>query len=238
MKKSRDSRDVFAVFKKDSFMKDASFGKKLAYWFKNIYWCYFALPTVGIIAAALIVGGIAYDITHPEYNDVDFVVAGSLLADKDQMNMISERMKPFIDPYNDEEGPKIGYQTLCTRSIVDQSIASDAIDDGTRANIEKITLTMSDDDVLLFFFDKKYIEWYADDGAFEPLSNFGIESEEKYFVRVDETPFFADIGISHYDGIYAGIKVRSGPRLKDDERMNGKYLNAASILSGILSYKG
>lgn len=238
MKKSRDSRDVFAVFKKDSFMKDATFGKKLAYWFKNIYWCYFALPTVGIIAAALIVGSIAYDITHPEYNDIDFVVAGSLLADKEQMNMISERMTPFIDPYNDEEGAKIGYQSLCTRSIVDQEIIKDAVDDGTRANVEKITLTMTDDDVLLFFFDKKYIEWYANDGAFEPLANFGIESEDEYFVRVDELPFFADIDISHYDGIYAGIKVRSGPRLKDDERMNGKYLNAASVLSGILSYKG
>ena len=236
MKKSRDSRDVFAVFKKDSFMKDATFGKKLAYWFKNIYWCYFALPTVGIIAAALIVGSIAYDITHPEYNDIDFVVAGSLLADKDQMNMISERISPFIDPYNDEKGPQIGYQSLCTRSIVDKSIAKDAVDDGTRANIEKITLTMTDDDVLLFFFDKKYIEWYANDGAFEPLANLGIESENEYFVRVDETPFFKDIGISHYDGIYAGIKVRSGPRLKDNERMNGKYNNAASVLSGILAY--
>lgn len=237
MKKGRDSRDVFAVFKKDSFMKDATFGKKLAYWFKNIYWCYFALPTVGIIAAALIVGGIAYDITHPEYNDIDFVVAGSLLADKEQMDMISDRMKAFIDPYDDENGPKIGYQSLCTRSIVDQAIGKDAIDDGTRANIEKITLTMTDDDVLLFFFDKKYIEWYADDGAFEPLENFGIESEDEYFVRVDETPFFKDIGISHYDGIYAGIKVRRGPRLKDNERMNGKYINAANVLSGILAYK-
>lgn len=147
-------------------------------------------------------------------------------------------MTPFIDPYNDEEGAKIGYQSLCTRSIVDQEIIKDAVDDGTRANVEKITLTMTDDDVLLFFFDKKYIEWYANDGAFEPLANFGIESEDEYFVRVDETPFFKDIGISHYDGIYAGIKVRSGPRLKDDERMNGKYLNAASVLSGILAYKG
>ena len=36
MKESRDSRDVFAVFKADSFMKDATFGEKLRYWFKNV----------------------------------------------------------------------------------------------------------------------------------------------------------------------------------------------------------
>ncbi len=238
MKKSRDSRDVFAVFKKDSFMKDATFGEKLAYWFKNVYWYHFRVATFVTIFVAILLCVFISDVFFPEYNDINFVVAGSLLADKEQMNLLSERMAPFIEASDEEAGPKIGYQSLCTRSIVDPSLASDAFDDGTLANIDKITLTMTDDEVLLFFFDKTYIEWYANDGAFEPLANFGIESDYEYFVRVDETPFFKDIEISHYDGIYAGIKVRSGPRLKDDERINKKYENAARVLSGILSYEG
>lgn len=236
MKKSLDSRDVFAVFKKDSFMKDASFGKKLAYWFKNVYWCYFALPTVAIIVAILLAGVLVNDILHPKYNDLDYIVAGSLVADKTQMEHLSEKMTTFLNPRDSGEKPTIGWQMLSTRSVLDFNEATKEMDGASRANVEKIAVTMVDNDILLFFFDKKYIEYYAADGAFEPLSNFGIESENEYYVRVDNTEFFKDITIHNSDGIYAGIKVRSGPRLK--KKMDEKYANAARVLSGILAYKG
>ncbi len=233
MKKSRDSRDIFAVFKKDSFMKDATFGKKLAYWFKNIYLCYLALPTVAIIAAVVLLGSIIYDVSHPEYNDLNYIVAGQLVADNIQMELLTEKMSAFLEPEDGEEDPKIGWQMLSTRSVLDFNDATQEIDGGSHANREKISVTMADDDVLLFFFDKTYIEYYAADGAFEPLANFGIESENEYFVRVDNTEFFKDITIHNNDGIYAGIKVRSGPRLK--ESMDKKYENAVRVLAGIIS---
>ena len=71
MKNSRDSRDVFAVFKPGSFMEDASFWEKLKYWFSNVYWFHFRTATFIVILAVVMGCMIISDITNREYNDLD-----------------------------------------------------------------------------------------------------------------------------------------------------------------------
>ncbi len=234
MKPSRDSRDVFAVFKPDSFMKDATFFEKLKYWFKNVYWYHFRIATFIAILLVVFVCTLISDIFFKEYNDLDYVLGGALFASTQDMVAISDEFSAMITPKGAEEESKVGYQMLCTQSIVGTGASGEILDEGTRANIDKITVTMADDEVLLFFFDKKYIEWYAEQGAFEPLSEFGIESEDEYFVRVDETEFFKKFDLPNHTGIYAGIKLKTEGRIKN-ERIAKKYENAAHVLSGILA---
>jgi len=233
MKKSRDSRDVFAVFKKDSFMKDATFGEKLSYWFKNVYWYHFRVATFAIIFVAILAVTFVSDVFFKEYNDLDYIMGGALFAETQKMNDISERFSAMLTPKGAEESAKVGHQMLCTQSIMGTGDKADVFDEGSRANIDKITVTMADDEVLLFFFDKKYIEWYAEQGAFEPLSEFGIESENEFFVRVDDTEFFKQFDVANQNGIYAGIKLKTDSRAKN-ERIAQKYENAAYVLKGIL----
>jgi len=59
-------------------------------------------------------------------------------------------------------------------------------------------------------------------------------TENEYFVRIDEHPGIAEIGITHRDGIYAGIKIKTDARMKN-ERIAKKYETAGLVLSGILS---
>jgi len=240
MKKSRDSRDVFAVFKPGSFMGNASFWEKLKYWFKNVYWYHFRVATFAVIAVVVLGSMLISDIANREYNDLDYILGGSVYADIEQMRELSDYFGSFIavadEEPDDEEIPKakVGHQMLSVESIMGSGDQANAIDEYTAASRDKISVSMADDEILLFLFDKRYIEWYAAEGAFEPLKNFGIESENEYFVRIDELPGIAEIGINHRDGIYAGIKIKTDARMKN-ERIAKKYETAGLVLSGILS---
>ncbi|MBQ9985442.1 MAG: hypothetical protein IJP38_03950 [Oscillospiraceae bacterium] len=242
MKKSRDSRDVFAVFKPGSFMGDASFWEKLKYWFKNVYWFHFRWLTLGVIVAIVLACMLISDVTNREYNDLDYILAGSVFADVEQMREFSDYLGGFIevvdeDPDDGEvQKPKVGHQMLSVESIMGSGDQALAVDEYSAASRDKISVSMANDEVLLFFFDRRYAEWYAKEGAFEPLSGFGIESENEYYVRVDELPIIEKIGINHRDGIYAAIKVKTEPRMKN-ERIAKKYETAGIVLSGLLSGK-
>ena len=240
MKKSRDSRDVFAVFKPDSFMSNASFFEKLGYWFKNVYWYHFRTATFITIAVVILACTLISDILNREYNDLDYILAGSVFANTEQMGKLSDYLGSFIpvedDDPSDEEIPTamVGHQMLSTESVMGAGDQALAIDEYNAASIDKISVSMADDEILLFLFDRRYAEWYEKQGAFEPLSEFGIESENGYYVRVSEVPFIKELGIMHKDGIYAAIKVKNTTRA-EDERILKKYDNAALALSGLLA---
>ena len=233
MKQSKDSRDVFAVFKKGSFMEDASFGEKFRYWFKNVYWYHFRYQTLLVVVLLICSVVFINDVVFREYNDLDYILAGNVFASSETMQTMEDRISDLIETEG-EEPPTIGRQLLTTRSVMGTGDLSLKIDEYASASIEKIAVSMADDDILLFFFDKKYTDWYAAEGAFEPLANFGIESENEFFIRVDDASLFADLNISHTDGIYAGIKVINKSRRKN-ERIMAKYDVAARVVAGILN---
>lgn len=240
MKNSKDSRDIFAVFKPDSFMGDASFWEKFRYWFKNVYWFHFRWITLGVIVAIVLSCSLIYDIANREYNDLDYILAGSVFADIEQMHALSDHLGSFITVADEDPDDgmvpkaKVGHQMLSVESIMGSGDQALAIDEYSVASRDKINVSMANDEILLFFFDRRYAEWYAKEGAFEPLSSFGIESENEYYVRVDELPVIKEIGINHRDGIYAGIKIITPAREKN-ERIMQKYKNAAAVLSGLIS---
>lgn len=239
MKKSRDTREIFAVFKPDSFMAEATFWEKLKYWFKNVYWYHFRIATFAVIVASILAVILINDVFTREYNDLDYILAGAVFADTEQMQALSDHLGSFIPVAGGEDGeeaPKasVGRQMLSTESIMGSGDQALAIDEYNAASIDKISISMADDEILLFFFDRRYAEWYAKSGAFEPLSEFGIESDNEYYIRVDEIPFIKELGIIHNDGIYAAIKVKNHER-KENERIIQKYENAALALSGLLA---
>ncbi len=242
MKNSRDSRDVFAVFKPGSFMENASFWEKLKYWFKNVYWFHFRTATFIVIAVIILGCTLISDIVNRRYNDLDYILAGSVFANTEQMTELSEYLGSFIDvpdenPDDDEvQHAAVGHQMLCTESVMGTGDQALAIDEYNAASIDKISVSMADDEILFFLFDKRYAEWYAKEGAFEPLSSFGLGGEDEYFVRVDNLPAIKEIGISHRDGIYAAIKIKT-PSRAEKERIAEKYENAKAVLSGLLSAK-
>lgn len=238
MKKGKDSREIFAVFKKGSFMEGAAFGEKFSYWFKNVFMYHLALPTAAVILAVILGINLIYSIANREYRDLDYILGGAVFANIEQMGELSDYFAGFLDEKTGKDGeavaPTVGHQMLCTESTLGTGDQALAVDEYNAASIDKISVSMADDEILLFLFDRKYAEWYAKEGAFEPLSTFGIESENEYYVRVDELPKIKEIGVLHRDGIYAGIKIITPAREKN-ERIMQKYKNAAAVLSGLIS---
>lgn len=221
-------------------MENATFPEKLKYWFKNVYWYHFRIATFVVITVVILGCMLISDIANREYNDLDYILAGAVFANTEQMGQLSGYIAGFI-PIEDEtpdDGDaakaEVGHQMLSTESVMGSGDQALAIDEYNAASINKITVSMADDEILLFLFDKRYAEWYAKEGAFEPLSELGIESENEYYVRVDDNPVIKSLGIIHRDGIYAAIKVRTDSRM-EDERIAKKYENAALALSGLVS---
>lgn len=227
--KSRDSYELFEVFK-PGYMDGATFFEKFRYWFKEVYWYHFKFHTLGAILLIVFVFALAGDIVSREYNDLDFILGGSVFAESEQMEELSDYMGGFIK----EDGTaKVGRQMLCTSSSIGTGDTALALDEFAATNINKITVSFADDEILLFLLDKKYTDWYNAQGAFEPLSTFGIESENECFVRVDNTEIIKKLGIRNESGIYAAIKVIT-PSRSEKKRIAQKYENAGLALRGML----
>ena len=232
MKKGKDSYDVFEVFKERSFMDGASFGKKLAYWLKNVYWYHFKIPTFALILVIITAAALIHDVTGTKRNDLDFILGGAVYADTEQMSALSDYLADAISaPAGDKAS--VGRQMLCTEAV--SGITSQKIDydEYAAASIDKISVSFADDEILLFLLDKKYTDWYNEQGAFEPLSEFGIESENTCFVDISDSEIIKKLGIKSKDGIYASIKMINASRRKD-ERIMKKYENAAAALRALM----
>ena len=212
-------------------MDGATFFEKFRYWFKAVYWYHFKYHTLGAILAIVALVTIIGDIAGREYNDLDFILGGAVFADITQMQELSDYLGSFIK----EDGTaKVGRQMLCTTSSMGTGDTALVFDEYTAASIEKIKISFADDEILLFLLDKKYADWYSREGAFEPLSTFGIEGDSEYVVRVDDSEIIKRLGIQSDNGIYAAIKVITESRQKK-ERIVQKYNNAALALSGMVN---
>ena len=231
-KTSRDNRDVFAVFKKGGPMEGATFGEKFSWWTKNVFFPHLAFKTCMVILALFLLTMLVIEIVSEDYNDLDYIVGGKIFATSEQMHELSDYMKDVLE--KDGEKPSVGHQMLCTENMESAINELSYPDEYAVANRQKIEITFADDEILLFFLDKTYIEAYAYDGAFLELSEFGIESDNKYFVRVDNTPIFQKIGMNHKDGIYAAIKMKNKER-SEDSRILEKYERAGRVLSAIVA---
>ncbi len=227
--KSRDSYELFEVFK-PGYMDGATFFEKFRYWFKEVYWYHFKFHTLGVILLVVFLVALVGDIASREYNDLDFVVGGAVFAESEKMKELSDYLGGFVK----EDGTaKVGWQMLCTSSAMGTGDPALALDEFAASSINKITVSFADDEILLFLLDKKYTDWYNNEGAFEPLSTFGIESENECFVRIDDTEIIKKLGIKSDGGIYAAIKIIT-PSRSENERIAQKYENAGLALRGML----
>ena len=128
---------------------------------------------------------------------------------------------------------KVNYQMLYTGTAYEKPEEGKVFDEMLTASIQKIQISFADDDVLLYILDKSFADWYAAEGAFEPLESLGISSDNRFCVRVDDAAMFTRLGIKNPGGWYAGIKVKNEKRTKDAAAIK-KYEAAAAALMLIM----
>ena len=224
--KKNDNRGLFDIFKKGE-RDDLTFSEKLVYWFKNVYWCNYKgltfLALFGIICAIVFVG----DVIGQDKNDMDYVIAGSIVMTYDQLDGIEEYFTANAFDANENGKVTLGYQSLPVGG-------ENSYDQMNTVAEEKLFISLADDRVLFYIVDGVHMESMANDGAFEPLSTFGIESEGTYCVEITDSKLFRDLEILPAEGgWYAGIKVIDGKRV-GNEKIAKKYEVAAKVLKTFL----
>jgi len=161
------------------------------------------------------------DLIQPNCRDLDYVVAGEQLVLTEQLEVLNEHMKEIMDDVDGDGTLTVGQQMLCTME--------DEYSDNAYMNGQKLGVTFADDNIVLYIMDLDLMEIYASDGAFAPLADFGIESENRFFVRVDQNRVFRESGIPSGDGWYMALKVVNTARTKDEE-IQKKYVEAAKVI--------
>lgn len=217
-----DNRGLFDIFKKGE-RDDLTFWEKLKYWFKNVYWCNYKgltfLAIFGIICGIIFIG----DIFGQEEYDLDYVIAADVVLTDDQLSGIQGCVSQYMTDANLDGEVTVSYQFLPVTS-------EETYDQISIVAEEKLFISLADDRVLMYITDGDHMESMVKDGAFEPLSTFGIESEMLYCIDITHSSIFKELNVpSPNDGWYMGIKVIDGERVGDEEIMR-KYSAVGKVL--------
>lgn len=216
--KGKDDHKLFEVFQ-PGVRDDLTFWQKLAYWFQNVYWCNYRTHTlVGLFAAIMLVILIC-DVTHRVDNDLDYILAGDAFVSNEQMETMTKVFSEIVQDVNGDGKVTVGYQMLATGG-------SESYDQLATAAEQKLSVSLADDRYLFYVVDKKHMEQLATAGAFEPLENFDISSENRFCLALAKS----GLDLPEVEGgWFIGIKMIDDSRAKDAETMK-KYHAAANIL--------
>lgn len=224
--KKNDNRGLFDIFKAGE-MDHLSFWEKVKYWFKNVYWCNYKgltfLAIFGIICGIVLIS----DIVGQEEYDLDYVIAADVVLSVDQLNGIEDYVAQNMTDANLDGEVTVSHQYLPVTS-------EETYDQISITAEEKLFISLADDRVLMYITDSAHMESMANDGAFEKLSTFGIDSDALYCIDITNSSIFRELNIpTPAGGWYMGIKVIDGERVGNEEIMRkydamGKVLEAFS----------
>lgn len=217
--KGKDQYGLFEVFR-PGYM-EGSFWRKFKYWFKMVFWCHFRYHALFAIIAGVMLVWLVHDLSVDNYHDLDYVVAGEQLVLSEQLEELNGYFLETLDDVDEDGELTIGQQMLCTYD--------DGSSDTAYVSGQKLSVTFADDHIVLYIMDQDLMEFYAADGALAPLADFGIVSDSKYYVRVDENEVFRESGIPSGDGWYMALKVVNEERAEKEE-IQKKYREAAEII--------
>ena len=217
--KGKDQYGLFEVFK-PGYM-EGTFAEKFKYWFKAVFWCHFRYHALFILIASIMLICLVCDLVTPDSRDLDYVVAGEQLILTEQLEVFNEQIRGILDDVDGDGKLTVGQQMLCTME--------DEYTDNAYMNGQKLGVTFADDQIVLYIMDLELMEIYAADGALAPLADFGIESENRFFVRVDQNRVFRESGIPAGNGWYMALKMVNGVRA-ENETVQKKYREAAKVI--------
>lgn len=225
--RGKDNHKLFEIFQ-PGVMDELSFGQKLVYWFKNVYWYNFKIHTLIGLFVIIMLTILICDMTNRVNNDLDFILAGNTTVSNEQMESITKQFSTLVPDINGDDKITVGYQMLSTDM-------GDGYNELAVAAEQKLTVSFADDRFLLFILDAEHMENLVAQGAFEPLESFDIQADDKYCINISESELFQTLDIPEVDGgWYIGIKVINEARANDPETMK-KYHAAADIVESFVN---
>lgn len=151
-------------------------------WFKNVFLYHYLKPIlIGIVAVVLVVF-IAVDLLKDHSRDFTFTIFSD--------GYFSETRKEVLyDLFAKEIGDANGNGKL-EIDIVDQAIVAGGVDVSAAAQkMQAFEVTfIGDPSCVLYLIHEDYLTYFDPDTSYRPLADFGIESEQKYFLYANDFP--------------------------------------------------
>ncbi|MBR5479990.1 MAG: hypothetical protein IKU84_07410 [Clostridia bacterium] len=224
--KKNDNRGLFDVFKDEEYAH-LSFWEKLKYWFKNVYWCNYKGLTFWALFGIVCLGVFIGDVINQPNHDLDYVIAADVVLSVEQLDGIQNYITEHISDANGDGKVSAAYQFLPVTS-------EETYDQVSIVAEEKLFISLADDRVLMYITDASHMESMANDGAFEKLSTFGIESDMLYCIDLTNSELFKNLQIpSAEGGWFMGVKVIDGERVGNEE-IARKYEAVGNLLKSFL----
>ena len=222
--KANDNQSLFEVFK-PGVLPGYTFWQKFCYWFKNVYWYHFKKHTIFALIAIVMVSFFIKDVVFRIESDLGYIIAGNAVITNEQCEKIKEYISQMAVDVNDDGHTNVTYQMLATND-------ADSYDQIAAAADEKFAVSLADDNFLFYITDDFHTETLLDEGAYEPLSTFGIESDTLYCIEITECELFKKLNIQKpNDGKwYIGVKLLAGTPREKDELSLRKYEVVGEVL--------
>jgi hypothetical protein len=189
--------------------------KGFIYWFRNVFIYHYIKPTISVIILLLIVVYLLRDVRSVVKPDITVVFGGIDILREEDMAEIRAIIEDEVGDANEDGEVYVNFE-IYTATL-------DTADDYGEQNLQALDMAfLAEPSKVLFILDEE-VHLRYDEDFFEKFSEYGIESEDENFYRVNELPVFERLLVVDTP-YYMALK---GWRI--DEKDNPKYIQTYDL---------
>jgi len=229
IKADKNSFDKMTAKQKPSNKKvkdpDKISDNKLIAWFQR-YWYYYKAPVlIGVFVLALIVI-FAVDMATKEEPDLRFTIITKDGVSETNTLELAANITDYIYDVNGDGEDMISPQSM--------TLKDDPQDDYDLAVYYQIMTTLVDESYVAYIVDDGVYEYLLESDALEKLSYYGLESEEEYRLKLNDTWVMKDTAMNKNGPYYLVFKACNIDFL-DDTLVQAKYEMYVDLAEDILA---
>jgi len=204
---------------------DAISDNKLIAWFQQ-YWYYYKTPvlvaTVFIAAAAILI----FDLATQKKPDMCFTIVSNSVVTEDQVLELATHITDYVVDANEDGEEMI--------SPIAVNLVENPVDDAELAAYSQVLTYLLDEKYVAFIVDEFAYDYMMLDNALQKMSHFGLETEEEYRIKLNDTAFMKDTELNKTGPYYLVFKICSQEYL-DDPLVQGYYDMYLELANDILA---
>ena len=201
---------------------------KIKYWFVNVFWFHYKWLLLGLLVAGIICFVLFSGYFRGINADYSGIITSKWYLTEPQFSEIREFMSKEIGDLNED-----GYE-FSELSILNMTPSM------AENNRIKLVANFANKEVVFYILDDETFDDYRNEDIFEPMSTFGLPSEEEYpcALRVDQYPVFDRAGLAffanRYDAKYYAVFLKISEEDRENPEMMQRYDLGVEMLQKLI----